>query len=141
MLYLPTIVDSAESSPTAAKEAAAVIKKYIDMKYAATPQLQYNAIMLMRILADNPGATFTRNLDQGFANKVKDLFKYGRDPSVRQIMADTLDYFETNKPEDGNLLYLKAVWVKQKVLMARYRTQAVFGDVSALKWWWEMKRC
>lgn len=38
--------------------------------------------MLMRILADNPGATFTRNFDQKFVDTVKKLLREGRDPSV-----------------------------------------------------------
>ncbi|KAI5808596.1 hypothetical protein DFH27DRAFT_231924 [Peziza echinospora] len=122
VLFLPTIVDSAESSPTAAKEAANTIRKYLDMKYNNEPQLQYNAIMLMRILADNPGPTFTRNLDGKFADKVKELFKHGRDPGVRQILAETLDHFDLYKTEDEGLYPLRHVWQKQKAIMAKYHT-------------------
>lgn len=126
VLYLPTIVDSAECSPTAAAEAAKTIKKYLDMKYASEPQLQYNAVMLMRILADNPGRTFTRNLDERFAEKVKELLKQGRDPGVRQILTETLEHFDVNKRDDEGLQYLKAVWLKQRLTMARYQTQPMF---------------
>ncbi|KAF8425859.1 hypothetical protein EV426DRAFT_641343 [Tirmania nivea] len=126
VLYLPTIVDSAECSPTAAAEAAKTIKKYLDMKYHAEPQLHYNAVMLMRILADNPGRTFTRNLDERFAEKVKELFKQGRDPGVRQLLIETLEHFDVNKRDDEGLQYLRVVWHKQKVIIARYQTQPMF---------------
>lgn len=121
-MYLPIIVDSAEGSPTAAAEAARSIRKYLDTKYVAEPQLQYNAIMLMRILVDHPGKTFTRNLDQRFADKVKDMFKNGRDPGVMQLLAETLDYFDATKGDDEELQYLRAVWQKQKASSAKYQT-------------------
>ncbi|RPB23202.1 hypothetical protein L211DRAFT_787139, partial [Terfezia boudieri ATCC MYA-4762] len=126
VLYLPTIVDSAECSPTAAAESAKIIKKYLDMKYHAEPQLQYNAVMLLRILADNPGSTFTRNLDERFAEKVKELLKQGRDPGVRQLLVETLEHFDANKRDDEGLQYLMAVWHKQKLIIERYRTQPMF---------------
>jgi len=122
-------VDSAECSPTAAAEAAKTIKKYLDMKYHAEPQLQYNAVMLLRILADNPGSTFTRNLDERFAEKVKELFKQGRDPGVRQLLVETLEHFDANKRDDEGLQYLRAVWHKQKLIIARYQTQPMFHAV------------
>jgi len=122
VLYLPVIVDSAEGSPTAAAEAARSIRKYLDTKYVAEPQLQYNAIMLMRILADHPGKTFTRNLDQRFADKLKDLFKHGRDPGVMQLLAETLDHFDTTKGEDEELQFVRALWQKQKASLAKYQT-------------------
>jgi len=71
---------------------------------------------------DHPGKTFTKNLDQRFADKVKDLFKNGRDPGVMQLLAETLDYFDTTKGEDEELQYLRAVWQKQKASSAKYQT-------------------
>ncbi|KAF8473443.1 hypothetical protein BDZ91DRAFT_790184 [Kalaharituber pfeilii] len=127
VLFLPTIVDSAECSPTAAKEAASMIKKYLDTKYLSEPQLQYNAVMVMRILADNPGRTFTRNLDERFAEKVKELFKQSRDPGVRQLLAETLDHFEHSKKDDEGLQHLMAVWHKQKIIMSRYQPQSLMS--------------
>ena len=78
--------------------------------------------MLMRILVDHPGKTFTRNLDQRFADKVKDLFKHGRDPGVMQLLAETLDYFDTVKSDDQELQFVRAVWQKQKASLAKYQT-------------------
>jgi hypothetical protein len=53
--------------------------------------------MLIRILADNPGKTFTRNLDAKFVVTVKELLRDGRDMSVQQILRETLD---TLKPRN-----------------------------------------
>jgi len=99
------------------------------MKYHAEPQLQYNAVMLMRILADNPGRTFTRNLDERFSEKVKELLKQGRDPGVRQLLVETLNHFDVNKGDDEGLQYLRAVWHKQKLTMERYQTSPMFHMV------------
>ncbi|KAL7267203.1 hypothetical protein RUND412_010219 [Rhizina undulata] len=123
VLHLPSIVDSAESSPTAAKKAATIIRKYLDPKNnASRPHVQYNAIMLMRILADNPGRTFTRNLaEPKFASTVKDLLRQGRDPSVQQIMSETLEHFEVKKADDEGLRVLKEMWVKEKKVTVHAR--------------------
>ena len=101
------------------------------MKYHTEPQLQYNAIMLMRILADNPGRTFTRNLDERFAEKVKELFKQGRDPGVRQILMETLEHFDVDNRDDEGLQYLRAVWNKQKLIMAKYQPQPMLHLVCS----------
>lgn len=94
------------------------------MKYSSEPQLQYNAVMLMRILADNPGRTFTRNLDEKFAEKVKELLKHGRDMGVRQLLIETLEYLDVNKADDEGLQFVRAVWHKQKAIIAKYQPQA-----------------
>ncbi|CRK21181.1 hypothetical protein BN1708_017849, partial [Verticillium longisporum] len=94
VLFLPPIVDAAESSPTAATQCARYIRKYLTDKYSPKASWQYNAVMLIRILADNPGRSFTRNFDFKFCNVVKDVLRNGRDPSVRQILMETLDDFE-----------------------------------------------
>lgn len=75
---------------------------------------QYNAIMLIRILTDNPGPTFTRNMDKKFADTVKDLFRSTRDPSVRQMIMETLDTFEMTKFDDHGLGELIAMWKREK---------------------------
>ncbi|KAI1445214.1 hypothetical protein F5Y02DRAFT_133765 [Annulohypoxylon stygium] len=114
VLYLPPIVDAAESSPAAAAECARLIRKYLKRDYWTKPSYQYNAIMLIRILADNPGQTFTRNLDQKFVDTTKELLRSVRDPSVRQMMMETLDSFENTKAYDEGLTLLIEMWKKEK---------------------------
>jgi hypothetical protein len=114
VLYLPTIVDAAESSPTAAKEAAHVIRKFLGKDHFQRAYVQYNAIMLMRILADNPGKTFTRNLDAKFTATTKDLLRDGRDMSVQQILRETLDAFQLHKAQDETLAPLIKMWQTEK---------------------------
>lgn len=70
--------------------------------------------MLLRILADNPGATFTRNLDQKFVDTAKTLLKHTRDPSVRQILMEALDDFEFTKSYDDGLALIIQMWKKEK---------------------------
>ncbi|ORY67457.1 uncharacterized protein BCR38DRAFT_158692 [Pseudomassariella vexata] len=114
VLYLPPIVDAAESSPRAAAECARLIRKYLKKDYWSKPSCQYNAIMITRILADNPGATFTRNMDQKFVDVVKELLRSGRDPSVHQLLMETLDTFENTKSYDEGLTLLIDMWKKEK---------------------------
>lgn len=70
--------------------------------------------MLIRILADNPGKTFTRNLDAKFVVTVKELLREGRDMSVQQILRETLDTFEAQKPDDETLTPLREMWKKEQ---------------------------
>jgi hypothetical protein len=112
--YLPSIVDAAESSPAAAAECARLIRKFLYSENWSKPSLQYNAIMLLRILADNPGPTFTRNINQKFVDATKALLRGGRDPSVRQMLMETLDCFEVQKSLDEGLGPMIAMWLKEK---------------------------
>lgn len=119
--YLPSIVDAAESSPAAAAECARLIRKFLYQDEWTHPYLQYNAIMLLRILVDNPGPSFTRNINQKFVDATKTLLRGGRDPSVRQLLMDTLDAFEVTiqnqqrqNAVDENLASLVAMWLKEK---------------------------
>ncbi|EHK22611.1 uncharacterized protein TRIVIDRAFT_191341 [Trichoderma virens Gv29-8] len=114
VLFLPPIVDAAESSPTAAAECARIIRKYMAKEYSSRPSWQYNAIMLMRILADNPGETFTRNLDVKFVDTSRALLKGTKDNGVRQILMDTLDDFERTKFYDVNLTLIITMWQEEK---------------------------
>ncbi|PUU83700.1 hypothetical protein B9Z19DRAFT_1060808 [Tuber borchii] len=119
VLHLPAIVDLAESSPAAARAAAHTIRKYLEQKKnnSLRPHTQYNAIMLLRILSDNPGRTFTRNLGEAkFVAAVKELLKHGREPSVRQILVETLEHFD----EKG----LVEVWVKERKSMTKLSKSA-----------------
>lgn len=70
--------------------------------------------MLMRILADNPGETFTRNLDTKFVDTARALLKSTKDNSVRQILMDTLDDFERTKFYDENLTLVITMWQEEK---------------------------
>ena len=62
------------------------IRQFLGKENNERPHVQYNAVMLIRILADNPGPTFTRSLDVRFAGIVKDLLRNSHDPSVQQIL-------------------------------------------------------
>lgn len=68
----------------------------------------------MRILTDNPGPTFTRNLDGKFVDTVKDLLRNGRDLSVKQMLMEMLDSFEHQKGWDEGLEPLIELWRKEK---------------------------
>jgi len=90
--------------------------------------------MLMRILSDNPGRTFTRNLGEAkFVTAVKELLKHGRDPSVRQILVETLEHFDEKlrvgeevegEVEVEGLKGLVEVWAKEKRNMTKLSKSA-----------------
>lgn len=112
--FLPSIVEAAVASPAAAAGCARLIRKFMNTEYWSKPSCQYNAIMLARILADNPGPTFTRNMDKKFVDTTKELLRTGRDPSVRQILMETLDAFENQKASDEGLALIIEMWRKEK---------------------------
>ncbi|AEO54993.1 hypothetical protein MYCTH_2298290 [Thermothelomyces thermophilus ATCC 42464] len=114
VIFLPSIVEAAVASPAAAAESARLIRKFLQRDYWSKPSFQYNAIMLLRILADNPGPGFTRFLDKKFVDVTKELLRSGRDPSVRQILMETLDAFETTKSLDEGLALIIGMWQKEK---------------------------
>lgn len=114
VLHLPVIVEAAESSPAAAQAAAHQIKRFLAREYGPKPYVQYNAIMLIRILTDNPGPTFTRCFDQSFVKTVKELLRGCKDQGTQQILRETLDSMEVNKSHDENLQGLIAMWRKEK---------------------------
>jgi hypothetical protein len=119
VLHLPGIVEQAESSPNAAHEAARVIRKFLSIDNSQRAYVQYNAVMLLRILTDNPGKTFTRNLDQKFVATVQKLLKEGKDMSVQQILRETLDNFQLQKKEEDELKPLLDMWGSYKAKMAK----------------------
>ena len=114
VLFLPPIVDAAESSPAAAAECAYQIRKFLAKSYYSRPTWQYNAIMLVRILTDNPGETFTRNLDIKFVDVTRQLLKSSQEPRVRQLLMEILDDFERTKIYDNNLQPLVTMWQEEK---------------------------
>ncbi|KAF7853275.1 hypothetical protein EAF04_010776 [Stromatinia cepivora] len=119
VLYLPAIVEAAESSPGAAKECAYHIRKFLSKDNFSKPYVQYNAIMVIRILTDNPGKTFTRNMDAKFIQTVKELLRTGRDPSVKQILMETLITFTRDKADDETLAPLIEMWKKEQEKMVK----------------------
>lgn len=119
-LHLPAIVDAAESSPPAAKEVAQFIQRYLSKQNNNRGFAQYNAIMLMRILTDNPGPRFTQNFDKSFVATIKSLLRDSQDSSVQQIIRETLDYFEAEKLNGNDTLGpLIEMWRKEKGSGAR----------------------
>ncbi|KAH7080959.1 hypothetical protein FB567DRAFT_116900 [Paraphoma chrysanthemicola] len=134
VLHLPTIVESAVASPTAAAAAAQQIRKFLSKENYDRPHVQYNAVMLIRILADNPGQSFTKNLDKQFADTVKHLLRNGQDPSVSQIVRESMDSLEREKAYDTNLNTLFAMWRKEKGLMASAAKQVGPRKLNAPAW-------
>jgi len=124
------IVEAAESSPAAAREAANVIRKFLGKENYSRAYVQYNAIMVIRILADNPGESFTRNLGGKFVVTTKELLRDGRDMSVQQILRETLDTFQLQKSQDEGLQPLITMWQNEKAKMAKKGVSYVAPVVS-----------
>lgn len=116
-IQLPTIVENVESSPAAAQAAATSIRKLLDVKQK--PSVQYQAIMLLRILTDNPGEPFTRFIgaDSKYSGTIKDLIRRGVDSGVWGILRETLIHFEGEKEQDLGLQKVREMWVKEKKLI------------------------
>ncbi|KIW18874.1 hypothetical protein PV08_03163 [Exophiala spinifera] len=132
-LHLPAIVDAAESSPTAAKEAAATLRRFLSKENYPRGYAQYNAVMLARILTDNPGPVFTQNFDAKFVHTVKELLRDGRDKSVQQILRETLDYFEFEKaPGNDTLGPLMEMWRKEKGKRNTIRPSVGWASMEAV---------
>ncbi|KAJ5053750.1 uncharacterized protein L3040_000041 [Drepanopeziza brunnea f. sp. 'multigermtubi'] len=119
VLYLPMIVEACESSPSAAQEASLVIRKFLSKDNFTKPYVQYNAIILIRILADNPGRTFTRNIDAKFVATLEDLLQVGRNPSVKQLLMETLETFGREKSHDEGLALLGEMWKRERERIAK----------------------
>ncbi|KAJ5767286.1 uncharacterized protein N7511_004902 [Penicillium nucicola] len=113
-VHLPQIVETAESSPNAAKEAAYRIRKYLADPAGTPNNVQYNALMITRILVDNPGHTFTRNFDAKFVSTIKELLRAGRDWHVQSYLRQYLDTLEQQRSWDEDLKLLLQMWAKEK---------------------------
>lgn len=116
-VHLPSIVESAESSPNAAREAAHLLRKLLSSPNSTAANIQYNAVMLIRILIDNPGHTFTRNLDAKFTATIKELLRTEKDMGVQQFVRETLDAMESQRQWDEDLKLLVEMWQKEKLKM------------------------
>jgi hypothetical protein len=75
--------------------------------------------MLMRILIDNPGHTFTRNIDAKFVATVKDLLREGYDLNVQHFLRETLGAIESQRQWDEDLAPLMQMWKKEKDKMSK----------------------
>lgn len=75
--------------------------------------------MLIGILADNPGLSFTRNIDSKFVAAVKELLKNGRVQTVKQIMMETLNTLQREKAYDENLKPLLEMWQKEQERLSK----------------------
>lgn len=90
--------------------------------------MQYNAVMLLRILSENPGPSFTKNIDSKFVNTVANLLRTGKDPSVQQITRETLDAFEAERYDDPGLKKLLEMWRMNKGFRAAIVPQGNIGN-------------
>ncbi|KAK5166617.1 uncharacterized protein LTR77_008160 [Saxophila tyrrhenica] len=127
VLHLPVIVEAAESSPTAAASAARQIRTYLTREWSVKSYVQYNAVMLIRILSDNPGPSFTRNFDKAFVSTIKEVLRNCKDGSTQQILRETLDNLEANKSLQEGLEGLIMMWRKEKGSQARLSQQGPYG--------------
>jgi hypothetical protein len=91
-----------------------VIRKFLGKDYITRPSWQYNALMILRILCDNPGPSFTRSFDQDFVDTVRKLLGSGKDSKVQRMLMEILDDFEFTRMDDGNLVLLIEMWKKEK---------------------------
>ena len=130
VLHLPGIVEAAEATPEAAREAATAVRRFLSREHILRPHVQYNAVMLVRILADNPGPQFTRYLDVRFVTTTKELLREGRDPGVQQILRETLDAFEAQRADDATLAPLVNMWRGEKAKWAKKAGADVGARVS-----------
>ena len=108
-----------------------MVRKYLSKDNYSKGYAQYNAIMLTRILADNPARPFTQNFDKSFISTTKELLREGKDLSVQQILRETLDYMEAEKLKtNDSLTPLVEMWRKEKSKTARiYGNFAVSVDL------------
>ncbi|KAK9241547.1 hypothetical protein V1506DRAFT_550407 [Lipomyces tetrasporus] len=111
---LPVIVECAQATPLAAKEAVKAVRKRLDPKHASSTVSQYNAIMVLRILVDANSEIILGQIgeDDKLATVVKDILKRTRDPSVRELLATTLEHFALEKPNVAELSELNKVYLK-----------------------------
>lgn len=86
--------------------------------------------MLVRILIDNPGHTFSRNLDTRFVTAIKDLLRSEKDVGVQRFLRETLDALELQRGWDEDLKPLVEMWKKEKAKMSKTYTPNVCMDLS-----------
>lgn len=89
--------------------------------------------MLMRILAENPGPPFTKNIDTKFVNATANVLRTCRDPSVQHLLRETLDVFETERTHDEGLKKLIEMWRMNKGFNAWFNVPANFSQNGAAR--------
>ena len=57
--------------------------------------------------------------DIKFVQTVKELLRLGRDPSVKQILMETLDSLQREKSDDESLVALIEMWKKEQEKMGK----------------------
>ncbi|KKK18047.1 hypothetical protein ARAM_000745 [Aspergillus rambellii] len=114
---------------------AHLIRKLLSSPNATAARIQYNAIMLARILIDNPGHTFSRNLDAKFVGTVKDLLRQGTDMGVQRFLRETLDALEIQRSWDEDLALLLQMWKKEKSKMEKVHSSQNSRKPNSRKPW------
>ncbi|KZF19724.1 hypothetical protein L228DRAFT_39554 [Xylona heveae TC161] len=127
ILFLPVIVEAASASPTAAKEAAYVIRKVL-VKDASRSQSQYNAIMLIRILSENPGPAFARGFDSKFQQAIQWTLRHCKHTSVHQFLCEVLDYLESRYGQDETFRPIIELWRKEKAHPENWQVKRTVCD-------------
>jgi hypothetical protein len=79
--------------------------------------------MLIRILVDHPGASFTRNFDAKFVNTIKTFLREGRDVNAQAMLRETLHAFEVQRQWDESLKELLAMWRRENERSKKSGTQ------------------
>lgn len=128
--HLPVVVEATESSPAAAAAAAYQICKYLSKENYDRPSLQYNAVMLLRLLCNHPGQPFTRNIDSKFVTTISHMLRSCKQQSVQQILRETLDILEIERSHDEDLKKLIQMWRMNKGQNARFNVPL---QVAAMK--------
>ncbi|KAK9365273.1 hypothetical protein V1509DRAFT_633671 [Lipomyces kononenkoae] len=129
---LPVIVELSEASPVAAKAGVRAIRKRLDPKHASSTVSQYNAIMVLRILVDANSPTILNQIgeDEKLAPVVQDVLKRSRDPSVRELLATTLEHFAFEKPNAAELKDLNDVYAKYVAKRSDRQSQSRHEELS-----------
>ncbi|KAK9456885.1 hypothetical protein V1511DRAFT_495568 [Dipodascopsis uninucleata] len=114
VIYLPTIVDCAQATPAAAREAIRAVRKRIDPKHGSGSVTQYNAIMVLRILIDTDSIAVQEAIgsDDKLAPILKTVLKNSRDPSIVDFLRDTLVRCASTKGDVEGFSALHSIYYK-----------------------------
>ncbi|KAK9458658.1 uncharacterized protein V1516DRAFT_682270 [Lipomyces oligophaga] len=94
---LPMIIEYAESTPDAAKEAVRAIQKRLDVKNLLRTSSQYNAVMVLRLLIDTNSPMIIKQigLNPKLPGSLSGTLNQTRDPSVKESVLDFLIHIST----------------------------------------------